>query len=141
MHHRVGRPRAVPRILDDVPDHARSSYAQSDVSSGIDKFDTATGKLFERWIAWLLRRDGCIIEREHCGKDDQGTDVIALTPGRRRVFLQCKQSTNPQFRVRPPCVRELNGTARQEHGTDIVGIATNRTLSDAASSRPGTRST
>ncbi|MEU5554477.1 restriction endonuclease [Micromonospora sp. NPDC047793] len=116
----------------EAEEQRRASYAQSDASSGIDKFDTATGTLFERWIAWLLQRDGCIIEREHGGKDDQGADVIALTPGRRRIVLQCKQSTNPQFRVRPPCVRELNGTARQEHGADIVGIATNRTLSEAA---------
>jgi hypothetical protein len=32
----------------------------------------------------------------------------------------------------PRSRHELNGTARQEHAADIVGIVTNRTLSDAA---------
>lgn len=90
------------------------------------------GDTFEKQVAWLLERDGCKILRGHGGANDQGADVIAETPHGLRVVLQCKHSTKLKNRVDPRYVHELNGTARPEHGEDIVGIVTNRAVSDAA---------
>jgi restriction system protein len=55
-----------------------------------------------------------------------------MTPDGRRVVLQCKYSTKPGHRIAPRPLYELNGTAVQVHRADIVGIATNRTLTDNA---------
>ncbi|MFG1952491.1 restriction endonuclease [Micromonospora sp. NPDC048830] len=98
----------------------------------LDTMDALSAGAFEEWTAWLLERDGCKIIRRHDGPNDQGADVIAITACSRRVVLQCKHSTKLRNRVDPRYLHELNGTARPEHGADIVGIVTNRMLSDAA---------
>ena len=111
---------------------SRHNFAGTSGSVTIDHLDALSADAFEEATAWLLHRDGCEVLRKRGGPNDQGADVIALTGGGLRVVLQCKHSIKPRSRVDPRYVRELNGTARQEHGADIVGIVTNRTLSDAA---------
>lgn len=122
--------------MDEFSEQARvrHTYAGTDGSVTIEYLDALSADMFEEMTAWLLQRDGCEVVRKRGGPNDQGADVIALTVAGQRVVLQCKHSRRPKSRVDPRCVRELNGTARQEHGADIVGIITNRTLSDSAQS-------
>ena len=113
---------------------SRNAFASTAASVTLAQLDTSPASTFEEWTAWLLERDGCQILRRHGGSNDQGADVIALTPDGLRIVLQCKHSTKLRNRVDPKYLHELNGTARPEHGADIVGIVTNRTLSDRAQS-------
>lgn len=110
----------------------RLAFAETQGSVSIADFDSLSPHDFERWSAWLLKRDGCTIVQEHGGPNDEGADVIATTPDGLRVVLQCKHFTVPNGVVQPRYVRELNGTARPEHGADIVGMVTNRRLSPNA---------
>ena len=111
---------------------ARNAFANTSWSVSLDEIDALSGDTFEKQIAGLLERDDCRILRGHGGPNDHGADVIGLTAGGLRVVLQCKHSTKLRHRVDPKAVYELNGTARPEHGADIAGLVTNRTLSDTA---------
>ncbi|MFJ1541903.1 restriction endonuclease [Micromonospora chalcea] len=110
----------------------RNAFASTSGSVKLSQIDSCSPDSFEEWTALLLERDGCKILRRRGGSNDQGADVIAVTPGGLRVVLQCKFSTKLRHTVDPRYFHELNGTARQEHGADIVGLVTNRTASTAA---------
>lgn len=110
----------------------RNGFANGPASIQLAHIDQLSPDAFEEQTSRLLERDGCKIVRRRGGANDQGADVIALTPRGKRVVLQCKHSTKPKNRVDPRYVHELNGTAWQEHHADIAVMVTNRTLSDAA---------
>jgi|GEM_PF-3586138 len=107
----------------------RLEFAATKRSIPLSHLDSLSPKDFERYAAWFLQREGCTVLQHHGGAKDQGADVIALAPDGRRVVLQCKHSTKPGSKVDPRYIYELNGTARPEHGADVVGIVTNRVLS------------
>ncbi|MEU5931069.1 restriction endonuclease [Micromonospora sp. NPDC047187] len=111
---------------------ARNSFAGTPGSVTLSQIDSCSPDSFEEQTAHLLERDGCRILRRRGGSNDQGADVIGVTPNGLRVVLQCKYSTKVRHTVDPRYFHELNGTARQEHGADIVGLVTNRTASSAA---------
>ncbi|MFI7072558.1 restriction endonuclease [Micromonospora sediminicola] len=111
---------------------SRNSFAGTSGSVKLSQIDSCSPDSFEEWTARLLERDGCKVLRRRGGPNDQGADVIAITPCGFRVVLQCKFSTKVKHTVDPRFSHELNGTARQEHGADIVGLVTNRTASLAA---------
>jgi hypothetical protein len=111
---------------------ARNEFARTPGSVALSQIDAESPESFEQLTAWLLKRDGCTIERDRGGPGDQGADVIATTPDGLRIVLQCKHSTKLRNRLDPRHVHQLNGTARPIHGADIVGIVTNRALSDSA---------
>jgi restriction system protein len=121
---------AYQRLSADA--ESRAAYAGTSDSISLRAIDGWRADVFEHGIAMLLERDGCTILRRHGGPNDQAADVIAVTPDGRRVVLQCKHSTKPGHRIEPRPLYELNGTAAPVHRADIVGIGTNRTLSDNA---------
>jgi hypothetical protein len=111
---------------------ARNSFVTTRESLPLSRIDALSPESFEEITAWLLNRDGCTVLRSRGGPRDQGADVIAIAPNGLRIVLQCKHSIKERNRLDPRHVHQLNGTARPVHGADIVGIVTNRTLSDAA---------
>lgn len=111
---------------------ARNRFAATPESVLLSRIDAESPESFEQVTALLLQRDGCTIERDRGGPGDLGADVIAVTPEGLRIVVQCKHSIKPRNRLDPRHVYELNGTARPVHGADIVGIVTNRALSDGA---------
>lgn len=112
--------------------HSRNAFARTAKAVALARIDACAPDVFEEQVAWFLERDGGTIVRRKGFPNDQAADVIALTPKGLRVVLQVKHSTKPNFRLDPRYVYELNGTARPEHRADVVGIVTNRALSDAA---------
>ncbi|WP_436528498.1 restriction endonuclease [Actinoplanes sp. HUAS TT8] len=111
---------------------SRNEFSRTPKSVALSQVDTESPESFEQLTAWLLKRDGCTIQRDRGGPGDQGADVIATTPDGLRIVLQCKHSTKQGNRLDPRHVHQLNGTARPIHGADIVGIVTNRALSASA---------
>ena len=73
----------------------RNAYAMTKDSISMSIIDSWRGDVLEHGVALLLERDGCTVLRRHGGKNDQGAEVIALTPTRLRIVVQCKHSTNP----------------------------------------------
>ena len=117
--------------LEDIRD-GRDQFAASGQSRTLLALDRLLPSPdFE--IAWadVLRRERCPIEREHGFPGDKNADVIALTPdsGLRMVFQVKQRSTRS---VDQEELWKLNGTARDIHGANIVGLVTNNDFSDEA---------
>lgn len=85
---------------------------------------------FERHIAALLTRDGCLQVRVVGGRGDGGVDVLARTPGMARIAVQCKHY--PGRAVGPSAVRDFNGCAWTDHGADVALLVTSGRFTSAA---------
>ncbi|MEV0271144.1 restriction endonuclease [Hamadaea sp. NPDC050747] len=110
----------------------RNVFATTPQSITLDRLDALTPDQFEEWIAYLLERDGCTIERRRGGPNDQGADVIAVTSAGQRVVVQCKHSIKPATCLHPNHLYALHGTAVPIHKAHIVAMVTNRRVSDTA---------
>ncbi|MFJ4596171.1 MULTISPECIES: restriction endonuclease [unclassified Kitasatospora] len=80
---------------------------------------------FEALIANTLRDEGYVIEQANGGANDGGADVIATSPAGVRVVIQIKHTTGGRRKVEPRVMREVNGSAKQEHGADVAVVLTN----------------
>ncbi|RNH93624.1 restriction endonuclease, partial [Micromonospora aurantiaca] len=80
---------------------SRNSFAGTSGSVKLSQIDSCSPDSFEEWTARLLERDGCKVLRRRGGPNDQGADVIAITPCGLRVVLQCKFSTKVKHTVDP----------------------------------------
>nr|WP_161558237.1 restriction endonuclease [Streptomyces antimycoticus] len=87
---------------------------------------------FEALVANTLRDEGYVIEQAHGGADDCGADVIATSPAGVRVVIQIKHTTGGRRKVEPRVMREINGSAKQEHGADVAVVLTNSDFTSLA---------
>lgn len=110
----------------------RTSYRDSDRAVPLTRLDCMNASPeFESQIARLLRRDGCLIEREHGFPGDKNADVIAISPDRgHRIVVQVKQRSTKNIDERT--LWELNGTAWDLHKADITALVTNSYFSTEA---------
>jgi restriction system protein len=77
-----------------------------------------SGPEFERFVADLLRRDGCDGVEVSGGAGDRGADVTAISPEGHRVVVQCK-SYHRGHPVGDPDLQRFLGTARLVHNAAI----------------------
>ncbi|MFI5763088.1 restriction endonuclease [Streptomyces sp. NPDC051563] len=99
-----------------------------DSLSDVDALD---GRLFEQFVAELLRRSGAEVVQAGGGANDRGADIVAVLPIYGRVVVQCKHRSTGRP-VTPDEMYSLNGTARPEHGADTVMMVTNSTFTSKA---------
>ncbi len=92
--------------------------------------DTMSPAGFERHIADLLTRDGCLRVQVVGGRGDGGVDVLARTSRMARIAVQCKHY--PTRAVGPAAVRDFNGCAWSDHRADIALFVTSGRFTTAA---------
>lgn len=78
---------------------------------------------FEQQTAALCRRDGCTRVRVVGGAGDLAADVLATTPGGKRILIQCKRYA-AHNKVGSDHVQRVNGTYRDIHHCDVAAIVT-----------------
>lgn len=86
---------------------------------------------FEQYVANLCWRDGCTDVRVVGGAGDLAADVLARTPTRRRMLVQCKLYA-PGRKVSSPDVQRVGGTYQVVHGADLAIVVTTTEFTDAA---------
>ncbi|MFF5131069.1 restriction endonuclease [Streptomyces syringium] len=101
------------------------AFLKSPESIGLDTILRLSPVQFERTVARIARRDGLTVTREHGGAGDLGADVIAVMADGRTVVFQCKHISTGRRSVGSRVIQNLNGTAQDIHGADIVVAATN----------------
>lgn len=88
---------------------------------------------FEQQTAALCQRDGCRDVRVVGGAGDLAADVLATTPGGKKILIQCKRYATHN-KVGSDHVQRVNGTYRDIHGCDLAAIVTTSSYtSDAIS--------
>ncbi|MFD9458650.1 restriction endonuclease [Streptomyces sp. NPDC059985] len=108
-------------------------FLDSDDSIPLADIHAMTPAAFEQAVAALAKRDGFRIVREGGGARDLGADVIAVTADSLRIVFQCKHRQGGVKKVGSPEIQTLNGTARPQHGADVVVAVTNGTFTKPAS--------
>ncbi|MFD5522354.1 restriction endonuclease [Streptomyces sp. NPDC127066] len=78
---------------------------------------------FERAVAELCRRDGCLEVDVVGGAGDLGADVVARTPDGRSVVIQCKRYCDGN-RVGSQDLQRFGGTCFTVHGADVAVVVT-----------------
>ncbi|MQT04385.1 restriction endonuclease [Streptomyces jumonjinensis] len=101
------------------------AYMATSQSLPLSQIDSLHHQQFEELSAWLLQRDGYDIQRGTGGSGDLGADVIAVSRSGQRVVVQCKHVGTSGRNVASRHIHQLNGTAWQTHGADIVIAVTN----------------
>ncbi|MBU7599413.1 restriction endonuclease [Streptomyces sp. P38-E01] len=97
----------------------------------LSEVDAMSWQEFERYVAWLCRRDGCR-DVEVSGKSgDLGADVLATLPDGRRLVVQCKHYA-PHRYVPSGDMQKFVGTAYLHHGADVAVFVATCTFSKPA---------
>jgi restriction system protein len=78
---------------------------------------------FEQQTAALCHRDGCTRVRVVGGAGDLAADVLATTPGGKRILIQCKRYATHN-KVSSDHVQRVNGTYRDIHRCEQAAIVT-----------------
>ena len=86
---------------------------------------------FERAVAELCERDGCIDVHVVGGAGDLGADVLARTPDGLRVVIQCKRYAEDN-KVGSQDVQRFGGTCYVVHEADIAVLVTTSTFTEPA---------
>ncbi|GAA2947267.1 restriction endonuclease [Streptomyces enissocaesilis] len=86
---------------------------------------------FERSIAELCERDGCVEVQVVGGAGDLGADVIATTPDGRCVVIQCKRY-GPANKVGSQDVQRFGGTCYAVHGAQVAAVVTTGEFTEPA---------
>ncbi|MDQ0792959.1 restriction endonuclease [Streptomyces sp. B1I3] len=86
---------------------------------------------FEEAIAGLCRRDGCTEVEVVGGAGDLGADVVATTPDRRRLVIQCKQY-GPDNKVGSQDLQRFGGTCYAVHEAEVAVVVTTSTFTEPA---------
>ncbi|MFF0855026.1 restriction endonuclease [Streptomyces sp. NPDC003280] len=81
--------------------------------------DSMNGRSFEQHVARLLRRDGCTNVVVQGGHGDRGVDVIGLTPGERRLVVQCKRFA-PYLTIGSPDMQKFIGAAKVLYRAEVA---------------------
>ncbi|WP_329564983.1 restriction endonuclease [Streptomyces sp. NBC_01361] len=85
--------------------------------------DALSWQDFERYVADLCRRDGCIRVVVSGKSGDLGADVVGYLADGRKLVIQCKKYA-PQRSVSSHDMQKFVGTARPEHGADVALFVT-----------------
>lgn len=99
--------------------------------TGVTDFGTLSPEQFEEAVADLCRRDGCRDVQRVGGTGDLAADILAVTPGGRRMLVQCKRYA-PTHRVGSPEVQRVGGTYAVVHGADLAVVVTTSSYTEAA---------
>ncbi|GAA3873096.1 hypothetical protein GCM10022243_42790 [Saccharothrix violaceirubra] len=94
----------------------------------IEVTDGMTGPEFEQWTARLLRRSGCRDVEVVGGTGDAGADVVAWTPGGKRVVVQCKRHVR---KITSPDVQRFGGVFHY-HRADVALLIATTTFTEPA---------
>lgn len=86
---------------------------------------------FEQAVAGLCERDGLQDVQVVGGAGDLGADVVATTPDRRRVVIQCKRY-GPENKVGSQDVQRFGGTCYAVHEADVALVVTTGEFTDPA---------
>ncbi|MEV7991283.1 restriction endonuclease [Streptomyces sp. NPDC086077] len=78
---------------------------------------------FERAIAELCERDGCVQVDVVGGAGDLGADVLAVAPDGRRVVIQCKRYCDSN-RCGSQEMQRFGGTCYAVHEADVAVVVT-----------------
>ena len=92
-------------------------------TASITMTDGLTGPQFEHWVATLMRRTGFTAVEVCGGAGDLGADILAVSPDRQRVVVQCK-CLRADRAVGSPDVQRFAGTARALHHAEVAVIVT-----------------
>ena len=106
------------RARPDIPGQSRIP-----ARTGSADFLALSAGEFEQAIAALCRRDGCTRVRVVGGAGDLAADVLATTPGGKRILIQCKRYASHN-KVGSDHVQRVNGTYRDIHRCDVAAIVT-----------------
>jgi restriction system protein len=98
----------------------RSRWA---VPTTLNAYLAADPDQFEQQTAALCKRDGCTRIRVVGGAGDLAADVLATTPGGKKILIQCKRYATHN-KVGSDHVQRVNGTYRDIHGCDLAAIVT-----------------
>lgn len=91
--------------------------------TSISAYMNADPDQFEQQTAALCRRDGCTRVRVVGGAGDLAADVLATTPGGKKILIQCKRYATHN-KVGSDHVQRVNGTYRDIHHCDQAAIVT-----------------
>ncbi|WP_443068986.1 restriction endonuclease [Streptomyces sp. NBC_01361] len=91
--------------------------------SSMAEVDALSWQAFERYVADLCRRDGCIRVVVSGKSGDLGADVVGYLADGRKLVIQCKKYA-PQRSVSSHDMQKFVGTARPEHGADVALFVT-----------------
>ncbi|ACY97010.1 MULTISPECIES: restriction endonuclease [Thermomonospora] len=95
----------------------------------LDRVDVMTGDEFEELTAELLRRDGFRGVQVVGRAGDRGVDVLATSPGGRRIAVQCKRQKG---KVTADRVRNLVGALNVTYPGRLGVLVTNNTFTAQA---------
>ncbi|WP_437051072.1 restriction endonuclease [Streptomyces sp. enrichment culture] len=107
---------AAPR--DDAP-----PAAYEDDPPFVYDFDALSPEEFEEATAALCVRDGCSDVEVVGGAGDLGADVLAVSPGGRRIVIQCKRYSDDN-KVGSQDLQRFGGTCFTVHGADLALVVT-----------------
>ncbi|GAB3146993.1 hypothetical protein GCM10027258_39690 [Amycolatopsis stemonae] len=106
----------------------RRQLAQAEQAGRHSVMDPAE---FERALALLCARDGCVDVAVTGGSGDLGADVIARSPTGARIVLQAKRYALTT-KVSGPDLQRFGGTCFTVHHADIAAVVTTSTFTTAA---------
>jgi restriction system protein len=91
--------------------------------SHIEPYLTMGPAEFERALAFLCSRDGCVGAQVVGGAGDLGADVIATTPLGQRLVIQAKRYSQGNL-VTGPDLQKFGGTCYAIHRADVAVVIT-----------------
>lgn len=110
-------------LARSVAGRVRAHRSRWTVPTSIGAYMNADPDEFEQQTAALCRRDGCTRVRVVGGAGDLAADVLATTPGGKRILIQCKRYATHN-KVGSDHVQRVNGTYRDIHHCDQAAIVT-----------------
>ncbi|WP_093799637.1 restriction endonuclease [Streptomyces sp. Wb2n-11] len=115
----------------DGVEAARDEAGAESAGAGYVEYAAMDPDTFERAIAELCERDGCVEVQVVGGAGDLGADVIAITPDGRCVVIQCKRY-GPANKVGSQDVQRFGGTCYAVHGAQVAAVVTTGEFTEPA---------
>ncbi|MGW0551690.1 restriction endonuclease [Streptomyces altiplanensis] len=110
---------------------ARDKAGAEPAEAGYVEYAAMDPDTFERSIAELCERDGCVEVQVVGGAGDLGADVIATAPDGRCVVIQCKRY-GPANKVGSQDVQRFGGTCYAVHGAQVAAVVTTGEFTEPA---------
>lgn len=115
----TARTEAIPVPAPPVP----AEPGLGETEPGPADFGSMDPLAFERAVAALCERDGCLDVAVNGGAGDLGADVVATAPDGSRVVIQCKRY-GPVNKVGSQEAQRFGGTCFAVHRADVAAIVT-----------------
>ncbi|MET9427715.1 restriction endonuclease [Streptomyces sp. NPDC003036] len=122
---------AVAAVLVRAAARSRRRAAAATAPAAPVDYDAMDADAFERAVAELCIRDGCVDVDVVGGAGDLGADVVATAPDGRRVVLQCKHYA-PGNKVGSQDVQRFGGTCFAVHEADVAAVVTSSDFTEPA---------